>query len=536
MWHRHGGKLAAPAILLVGCLGMGGDWFVPRDPGVVDLVAQSVQFECDPAFAGELNPVRVRIGNLGSAAAPQFSYVVKLLPGETTVIIVPVLSLGAGQAYDEEIPVPLPDGLAEGTYTLLLEVDPADAVEELDEENNSVESPSPVLARARVADISVDSVSSAEHNVSIGGPLHADVTFSNSGTDPVPSFEYRAYLSTDTVPGGDIFVGTDMVVGIAAGSTAAASLNATVPGGVAVGSDYYLIIEADPTDLVSETDEGNNTGYDPVPFHVPAARKRRAVVVGISDYLEIGDLTYCDDDATDFASTLLAADEWTAPDVDVLTNQFAYRADIEGAILDAGAQLSAGDMFVFFFSGHGGYSFDLFPFDEADGLDEYICPHDSDESVWDKDIRDDMLEQWFQDYIPAGVEICIILDTCNSGGMAKGKLGGSSLAEGLADDFRRHTKDIDDISPLVGLFASAETEDSWESPALQHGVFTYFVLEALNVASADTDSNGWFSAEEVFYYAEPWTYQWSVAFYWPDVQSPQLVDNCPGELDLRTVQ
>ncbi len=370
-----------------------------------------------------------------------------------------------------------------------------------------------------------------------GGPLQAQVTFGNSGTDPVPSFSYRVYLSTDAaISGGDVTVGEYAAGGVPAGSTAVENLSATVPTGASAGTDYYLIILADPADLVPETDEGNNTGYDSTVFHVVELPKRRAVAVGISDYLWIGDLAYCDADAIDFGSTLSAADEWAVSDVNVLVNQFAYKADIEAAIASAGAELSAGDTFVFFFSGHGGSDTDLAPFDELDGWDEYICTYDSDLFVWDYDIRDDELEQWLQNYIPAGVETCVIIDSCNSGGMAKGKWGGSSLAEGLADDFRRRAKggvqakDIDALSPLVGLFASTETEDSWEDSFLMHGVFTYFVLAALNSPSTDADTNGWYSGEEVFDVAGPAT-----TVYEPS-QHPVLVDNCPGELDFRTAE
>ena len=266
-----------------------------------------------------------------------------------------------------------------------------------------------------------------------------------------------------------------------------------------------------------------------------SAPKNRAVAVGVAEYLDPvypGDLDFPALDATDFANTLRAADEWNSDDVQLLTDDLARKADIEAAIAAAGAGLSAGDRFVFFFSGHGAVGpDDLYPFDEADGLDEYICPYDTDPFVWDYDIRDDELEEWLREYIPEGVNICVIIDACNSGGMGKGK----SLAEGLADDFMRAkgtalAKDIDKISSLVGLFASADGEIAWEFPVLGHGLFTYHVLEGLGNPSADADENGWFSAEEVFGYAAPRTTALEPA------QHPQLVDNCSGELDFRSVQ
>lgn len=73
-----------------------------------------------------------------------------------------------------------------------------------------------------------------------------------------------------------------------------------------------------------------------------------------------------------------------------------------------------GDVLFFHYSGHGTQIIDDDDADyEPDGLDEVICPVDFN---WrDKVIRDDDLKEVF-DCVPAGVNLTVFLDCCNSGG------------------------------------------------------------------------------------------------------------------------
>ncbi len=73
-----------------------------------------------------------------------------------------------------------------------------------------------------------------------------------------------------------------------------------------------------------------------------------------------------------------------------------------------------GDVLFFHYSGHGTQIIDdKDPDVEPDGLDEVICPVDFN---WrDKVIRDDDLKAIF-DCVPAGVNMTVFLDCCNSGG------------------------------------------------------------------------------------------------------------------------
>ena len=78
------------------------------------------------------------------------------------------------------------------------------------------------------------------------------------------------------------------------------------------------------------------------------------------------------------------------------------------------------------------------------------------------------------------------------------------------------------------LTASSGTQPSWESVALQNGVFSEYLLEALNTQAADTlDTNGWISGEEAYDYLYP-----LVDSFTGGAQNPQIDDDIAGHVDL----
>jgi hypothetical protein len=87
--------------------------------------------------------------------------------------------------------------------------------------------------------------------------------------------------------------------------------------------------------------------------------------------------------------------------------------------------------------------------------------------------------------------------------------------------------------------ASQETQGSWEFSALKNGAFTYYLVEALHSPAADTNSNGFVSAEEAYAYLAPkvdnYVYEHAkdkngqIHVYH---QNPQLYDGISGQVDL----
>jgi hypothetical protein len=136
-----------------------------------------------------------------------------------------------------------------------------------------------------------------------------------------------------------------------------------------------------------------------------------AIIVGISDYASINDLSFCDEDATDVYNKVNAmgyecrvyGDGHTAnyPRHDGKATEAIVRAQIQGLAAIA----KAGDTVVFATSGHG----------SGDGNGEsYLCMYDCSGSVgcyYDHELAADI------GLFVAGVNVFIIIDHCYSGGM-----------------------------------------------------------------------------------------------------------------------
>ena len=134
------------------------------------------------------------------------------------------------------------------------------------------------------------------------------------------------------------------------------------------------------------------------------------------------------------------------------------------------------------------------------------------------------------------------MDTCDSGGfitrsVTKDVDGSNAILTDvnskLSSSNDSFAKDISKSGRVI-LTASAENESSWDTSALSHGVFSYYVIEALmGVGIVDANSNQEISAEEIFAYAEPRTVSFTTENC-EKIQHPQLYDGYDGELPLIT--
>jgi uncharacterized repeat protein (TIGR02543 family) len=210
------------------------------------------------------------------------------------------------------------------------------------------------------------------------------------------------------------------------------------------------------------------------------------VFVGVSEYMTNPDVVYADDDALAFYAALSPV--WGTSHTRALIDSVATEAEILNSISWLAANARAQDTVMFTFSGMG----------VAPGA---ICPSDYD--VVSLGLTTTELANAF-----AAVQarkILIILD-CNYAGKFR-----SSLSQ----------------EGRVLMLSCGGGEKSVESPAYQHGVFTYFILEALN--HFDTyDANGDYelSAEEIAPYANAMTTNVN------GLQHPILDDRLYGELPL----
>jgi hypothetical protein len=136
-----------------------------------------------------------------------------------------------------------------------------------------------------------------------------------------------------------------------------------------------------------------------------------AVIVGISDYASISDLSYCDEDATDFYNFLAPKSYECKVYGDGHTSNYprydgtATEAKVRSVIQSLAAHAKAGDTVCFITSGHG----------SGDGNGEsFLCMYDCSGSVgcyYDHELAADIA------LFASGVNIFIFIDHCYSGGM-----------------------------------------------------------------------------------------------------------------------
>ena len=111
--------------------------------------------------------------------------------------------------------------------------------------------------------------------------INVSNTVKNQGDTSAGSFYIYFYLSPDTtITTSDTKIGERYVSSLSATASSSANTSCTLPSGV-TGS-YYVGAIVDATGSVSESNENNNTGYDPTPINIsPAPPGPDLVVISI---------------------------------------------------------------------------------------------------------------------------------------------------------------------------------------------------------------------------------------------------------------
>jgi hypothetical protein len=208
----------------------------------------------------------------------------------------------------------------------------------------------------------------------------------------------------------------------------------------------------------------------------PAPRVH-GLFVGISRYRTMDKLAYCADDARHVAAAFQSLNgplKIASGDATILTDSQASLAAVKSALKTIGRRLGPQDVFVFYFSGHGGGEDepDIDPKDEADHHDETLVVWDS-SGPHEQDLSDDQLRRILEAF-PARTQI-VLLDACFSGGFAA------------------------DLGAPGRLVMTAAPEDHTSSVAFAHrssGAFTHILLNGLQ-GEADSDSDGVVRTEEI---------------------------------------
>ncbi len=212
-------------------------------------------------------------------------------------------------------------------------------------------------------------------------------------------------------------------------------------------------------------------------------REKYAVVVGINEFEHARQLSFAVNDATSFADLLSDKSVGRFPKENVLRlmDGDATLGGVRTAIGTIRGRAKADDLVVVYIASHGSpRSMD------PNGV-SYVVMHDTKfdtaANLYATSLQMiDLVEVMRRDI--RAQRVVIVLDTCFSGDVTRGglvhspniEIGPQSEFSAAADKFE--DKNAKGVARVV-ISASRADEESQEDAKLQHGYFTYFLLEAL---------------------------------------------------------
>lgn len=160
----------------------------------------------------------------------------------------------------------------------------------------------------------------------------------------------------------------------------------------------------------------------------PRQGKRRALLVGVGDYLHdadgFSDLEGPRYDVANMRALLVERFQFRHDEIHVLRDAEATRDGILAAFREHLVEGSDGEtVAVFYFSGHGGQVRDA-DGDEADGLDETLMPYDTGRKAAheNRDVTDDELNALLTELSARAAAVTQIVDSCHSGASTRGSV------------------------------------------------------------------------------------------------------------------
>ena len=237
---------------------------------------------------------------------------------------------------------------------------------------------------------------------------------------------------------------------------------------------------------------------------------------------------------------------WEDANIHRLEDSGATETAIVNKVAEIAGNMQKYDLFLFHFSGHGSNG--------PDDDNQYICAYEDEYwiSVTDLSNALEIIPKPGTDsYI---TNVFVFIDACHSGNFI-----GKGMERGFSAEVDRRrvrkfrpfipqreeepsgyrslmfSRDLQDMTNKNNVFvmtAAAGDESSWDDVALQNGVFTYYLVEGIDVTSryisagpANTNNDTWITAEEAFAYLDPKVEARVLSYAIGEVQDPQSQDN-----------
>jgi hypothetical protein len=249
------------------------------------------------------------------------------------------------------------------------------------------------------------------------------------------------------------------------------------------------------------------TALNPTKIKRQAERDAVAIIIGISKYQNLPQAVYADDDARAFYDYAIRALGVRPDNIKLLVNQDAGEVEIYKAFktwLPSRVRRTT-DVFVFY-SGHG--------YTTADGKSLYWFPLQADRDLISKtailveEINTDLL-------LTKPKSVTLFVDACYSG---QARSGETLIASARPISIKPEGQIFPENFTVMS--ASRYDQISSSSPDLQHGLFSYYLMRAME-GDADTNRDGRITLGEIqTYLAENVTRQ---AAGMSRRQEPQLI-------------
>jgi len=220
-----------------------------------------------------------------------------------------------------------------------------------------------------------------------------------------------------------------------------------------------------------------------------------AAVIGISQYKTVSSLQYADQDALGFYDYLLNQIGVPKDNIFLLTNQQATLVNVRRTLgTELKRKASPRDTVLIYFAGHGAPETDATSPDN-DGLEKYLIVYDSDpDDLYTTALPMRDVETIFERL--AAERVVFIADTCFSGATTGRTFSTGGRRAVVSEAFLTR---LSHVKGRVVLAASRANEVSAERPDMQHGVFTYYLLEGLR-GKADLDGDNLITIDEIYNY------------------------------------
>ncbi len=220
-----------------------------------------------------------------------------------------------------------------------------------------------------------------------------------------------------------------------------------------------------------------------------------AVVIGISEYERVRPLKYADKDASAFHEYLLQQVGIPQKQVTFLTNDDATLFNLKRTLgTDLKRKAGPQDTVIIYYAGHGAPETDAMSPD-GDGLEKYLIPYDADpQDLYSTGLPMREVETIFRRL--SAERVIFITDSCYSGATAGRTFSTAARRATVSDNFLSR---LAKGKGRVVLTASRAGEVSEERDDLQHGVFTFYLLQGLK-GGADYDADGIITVDEAYSY------------------------------------